>query len=169
MINNEIRETLQKVCSALNKQRVEFMVVGGVAVGYYGYIRLSATKGHNQEIKADLDFWYKPTNENYINLLRALEELGVDTTDLKKVVFDPNRTFLKIPHKNFHTDFLPKMEGLSSFLESRRKAELIHIDGNDLYIISLNDLIRNKEKVNRESDKTDVDVLAKKNKGGLKS
>lgn len=65
MINNEIRETLQKVCSALNKHSVEFMVVGGVAVGYYGYIRLSATKGHNQEIKADLDFWYKPTNENY--------------------------------------------------------------------------------------------------------
>lgn len=101
--------------------------------------------------------------------MRALEDLGVVITELKKVVFDPNRTFLKIPHKNFHTDFLPKMEGLSSFLESRRKAELIHIDGNDLYIISLNDLIRNKETVNRESDKTDVDVLAKKNKGRLKS
>jgi predicted nucleotidyltransferase len=169
VINNEIRETLQKVCSALNKHSVEFMVVGGVAVGYYGYIRLSATKGNKPEIKADLDFWYKPTNENYINLLRALEELDVDTAELKKVVVDPSRTFLKIPHKNFHTDFLPKMAGLSSFLESRRKAELVHIDGNDLYIISLNDLIKNKETVNRESDKTDVEVLAKKKKGGTKS
>jgi hypothetical protein len=36
MIANEIRESLQKVASLLNKNGVDFIVVGGVAVGYHG-------------------------------------------------------------------------------------------------------------------------------------
>ena len=34
--------------------------------------------------KPDLDFWYNPTYENYFNLLKALEELGIDLIEDKE-------------------------------------------------------------------------------------
>lgn len=35
----DYRGTFTDVISALNKYNVEYLVVGGVAVGYYGYIK----------------------------------------------------------------------------------------------------------------------------------
>jgi hypothetical protein len=120
---------------------------------------------YRPELKVDLDFWYNPTVGNFHKLLDALDELEVDITNLRKIVFDPKRTFLKIPHKTFHTDFLPTMEGLDSFRESKRNAEKIDLDGSELLIISYNDLILNKLAVNRKTDKSDIEELDKLRKG----
>jgi hypothetical protein len=43
------------------------------------------------EIDADLDFWYKPTNENFQRLILALDELKIDTSELKELVFDKKK------------------------------------------------------------------------------
>ncbi len=92
--------------------------------------------------------------------------MNVDTGELRKLVFDRKRTFLKIPHKNFHTDFLPRMEGLTSFKEGRKKSEEADIGGVFVQVIALDDLIKNKRSVNRKTDRTDIKALAgRKNKG----
>lgn len=160
MISNEVRATLQTVTTALNKYQVDYMLVGGTAVAFYGYQRISGISfRENPEIKIDHDFWYNPTIGNFINLLKALADLGVDTSDLQKIVFNPQKTFLKIPHKTFHTDFLPEMKGLVSFKESKKKCEKIILDESELYIISKEDLLINKKAVNRDIDKRDFDSL----------
>jgi hypothetical protein len=164
MISNEIREVLQRVCSTLNKHQVEYMIVGGVAVNFYGYQRVSGIASVLPEMKTDLDFWYNPTNANFINIVNALAEMGIDTSTLEKIIFDPRRTFLKIPHKTFHTDFLPQMAGLKSFRESKANSTSHVLDGNELFIISQSDLILNKKEVNRSIDKGDVDALERKGK-----
>lgn len=164
MINNSIREVLQKICAALNKYNVDYMIVGGVAVGFYGYQRLSGISIAKSEMKTDLDFWYNPTIENYLNLVKALSEIGVDTCKLENIVFDPKKTFLKIPHKTFHTDFLPQMAGLKSFQESKKNSTAHLLDGNQLYIISYSDLILNKKAISRDIDKRDVEALERKKK-----
>lgn len=53
------------VLSALNKHGVEYLVVGGVAVGYYGYIRMSLASNGQFVDAPDLDIWYNPTYANY--------------------------------------------------------------------------------------------------------
>ena len=159
MLANELRETLQKVCSALNKNQVEYILVGGTAVGYYGYIRISEITTLRPDITTDLDFWYKPTLTNYLNLVKALTELGVDTHALDEVVFDPYKTFLKIPHTYFHTDFLPQMKGLESFTACKKRASVEILDGNQLFILSLEDLLKNKAAVGRSTDQSDIDNL----------
>lgn len=163
MISNEIRESLQKVCKALNNAAVDFMVIGGTAVGYYGYQRISGSAQYINEIKTDLDFWYRPTTENFIALTSALEMLGVPLDKLQSIVFDPEKTFLKIPHKNFQTDFLPVMAGLESYKECKQNATKETIDGNEFYIISYRDLVKNKQALNRPIDKTDVAELTRRN------
>lgn len=164
MINNEIRSSLQKTCSALNNHNVEYLLIGGVAVGFYGYQRISgAGYPGRPEIVHDIDFWYKPTVENFINLVKALDELEIDTTTLKNIVFDAKRTFLRIPFDTFKTEFLPQLSGLGAFSESKKSAVRIELDGNEILIISLADLLKNKEAVAREIDKHDIEELKKRN------
>ncbi len=165
MIGNDIRETLQCVCSNLNKHTVDYMIVDGVAVGYYGYTRISAIASHRPELKTDLDFWYKPTIENFTKLCRSLEALGISKETLDEIVFDPQKTFLKIPHKHFHTDFLPQMKGLESYNDSKKRATKLDLDGNELHIIGYNDLLLNKKAVSREIDSSDITELKKRNEG----
>lgn len=76
-------------------------------------------------------------------------------------MFDAKRTFLKIPHENFHMDFLPQMVGLKSFTESKKNADKLTLDGVSLLVISLDDLILNKRSVNRAIDHSDIKELDK--------
>jgi len=161
MLTNDVRETLQKVCAVLNKHKVDSLLVGGTAVGYYGYRRISGITAISPNITTDLDFWYKPTLANYLNLVNALAELGTDVSSLKDLVFDPNRTFLKIPYQHFHSDFLPQMIGLDSFAECKRRATHEILDGNELYILGFDDLLKNKAAVGRKADQDDINNLNK--------
>ena len=161
MIGGEIRQYLIKVCTILNSQNVDYLVVGGAAVSYYGFNRPSGIGQYHSEMKADLDFWYNPTVENFQNIIHALDDLDVDTSDLKDLVFDRNHTFLKIPHTDFHTDFLPVMKGLDSFHKCKGRAETTDIGGVNVRVISCDDLIANKRAVNRKADQLDIDELDK--------
>src|SRR5580700_8459378 len=51
---------------SLNSNHVEYLLIGGYAVGIYGHIR--ATN--------DLDIWVKVSPENAANIVRALSEFG---------------------------------------------------------------------------------------------
>lgn len=159
MISNEIMQHLVKVCKTLNSHDVEYLVVGGAAVSYYGYNRPSGIGQYRSELKADLDFWYNPLIENFERIIRALGDLDVDTSELKNIVFDKKHTFLKIPHSEFHTDFLPIMQGLDSFRTCKQNAEIVDIEGVSLSILSCDDLILNKRAVNRKIDQSDIDEL----------
>jgi predicted nucleotidyltransferase len=160
MNNDElIKQNMAAVCTALAKHKVDFLIVGGFAVNVYGYRRPSTITMYKPELKADFDFWYKPTLTNYQRLLKALEELGVDIKDLQKEIFDPKKTFLKIPHKDFHTDFLPVITGLGTFVESQKNATLTEINGAQLPVIGYNDLILSKLAINRPIDLEDIKAL----------
>ena len=113
---------------------------------YYGYHRPSRITISKPEIDADLDFWYKPTNENFQRVILALNELKIDTSGLKELVFDPKKTFLRVPHEGFHTDFLPEMKGLAPFRECKKNAKGLDLDGITVYILSLEDLILKKKR-----------------------
>ena len=48
----------------LNKHSVEYLIVGGTAVGFYGYSRGSTASNGSALGKHDLDFWSNPNLEN---------------------------------------------------------------------------------------------------------
>lgn len=161
MISNEMRQYLTKVGAILNAHEVDYIVVGGAAVSHYGHNRPSGIGYINETIKVDLDFWYNPTVENYYKILEALKDLQTDTSELQDIVFDKKKTFLKIPHKSFHTDFLPVMEGLDAFRISKQRAVRIDIEGVSLHILSFDDLVANKKAVNRKVDQSDIIELTR--------
>lgn len=149
------------VCGALVKHQVDFMIVGGFAVNYYGHRRISSISFHKPQLKADFDFWYKPSLLNFQRVLKALEDLDITTTDLNKIVFDPKRTFLKIPNKDYHIDFLPEISGLGAYAESKKNANTIKLGDVHVLIIGYNDLILSKLAINRKIDQEDIKALEK--------
>jgi predicted nucleotidyltransferase len=154
-MTNEVRIALCRVCSLLNDHQVEYLIIGGTAVGVYGYNRISGGPTSREEI-VDIDFWYNPTIENFYNLIKVLEEMDIQTESLKDIVFDPAKTFLRIPHQGFQTEFLPNVKGLDSFKDCKKRAKKISLDGNDLLVIGYDDLILNKKAVNRPVDQSDI-------------
>lgn len=112
-MENKIRESLRKICETLNKHGVDYMLIGGVAVGFHGFPRATA----------DIDFWYNPRIENFQRIINALDAYGgIDTSSLKSLVFDPKTSFVRVPQFGFRTEFLPHIPGLKSFMECKRNS-----------------------------------------------
>jgi predicted nucleotidyltransferase len=151
-MTNEIRASLRRVCEVLNRHEVNYLIIGGMAVGFHGYPRATA----------DLDFWYEPTIENFHRIIASLQELGVDTSSLEKLVFDPKKTFLRIPQNNFRLEFLPAIPGVESFRASNDKASETNLDGVVVKVLSYDDLIKNKRAVGRAVDQNDVEELERR-------
>jgi hypothetical protein len=83
-MNSNLIESISRVCKILAKHSVQYLIVGGASVAFYGYYRLSTAPTGRPAEKYDFDFWYNPSYGNYFNLLNALEELGQDVSEFKK-------------------------------------------------------------------------------------
>lgn len=152
-----MKETLLSVCALLNKHEVEYMVIGGVAVIYHGYTRATS----------DIDFWYKPSLDNFHKIIAAYKEYGVDVSDLEKVVFDPKKAFLRFPTE-FKTELLPTLGTEVSFKEAKEKCEILELEGVSIPVIGYDHLIQSKMLTNRLKDKADVEELGKRHKSQRK-
>ena len=139
----------------LAKHGVRFLLVGGEAVIYHGYPRLTG----------DVDFWYEQTLENATRLFASLREFwggsvpGVSAeTDLTQpgVVVQ----FGRPPHR---VDLVSAIDGVS-FAEAwaHRVSESLDLpDGrrHPLEVIGLSELVRNKRTAGRHKDLDDVEHL----------
>ncbi len=77
----------------LNSNRVEYLLIGGYAVGNYGHIR--ATN--------DLDVWVNVSPENAARIERALRELGFATAGLTPGLFLGRNNVVRVgvpPHSD---------------------------------------------------------------------
>ena len=151
-------EAYKNICAQLNRHKVEYLVIGGVAVIAHGYPRSTG----------DVDFWYRPTTENYLNLLTAFKDLGVDTQDLDRLVFDPKKSFLRIPALGIKTEFLPQVKGETKFTDAFKRAKIFNLEGVSIAIIGYNDLIKIKKDTNRPKDLGDIDELEKRRRSSEK-
>lgn len=149
----QILDSLRSICAVLNKHDVEYMLIGGIAVGFYGFPRATA----------DIDFWYNPNLANFHKIISALDELGVDATSLKELIFDPKKTFIRVPQVGFNTEFLPFIRGLDTFNEAKLNAFKTDVGGVPVFVIGLTDLLKNKESLSRSVDLRDIEELRKRN------
>ena len=69
VINQDFKEFLQ----SLNENKVKYLVIGGYAVAFHGHPRYTK----------DLDVWIWPERGNLENLIRALDDFGFGSLNLK--------------------------------------------------------------------------------------
>ncbi|SFM99254.1 hypothetical protein SAMN05421594_0182 [Chryseobacterium oleae] len=165
-MEDNFKISLLHICELLEKHSVQYMIVGGTAVAYYGYYRPSTNMDGTISEKPDIDIWYNPTYENYFRLINAIENLGKDVTKYRAEKSpDPKKSFFKFELSDFNVDFLPKTRSNTTYSAASLKKETVQLDGINIYFISLYDLIEDKKSSGRKKDLEDINEL--KNLGNI--
>ena len=137
----------------LNKYKVEYLIVGGYAVGFYGYPRYTG----------DLDIWIKISEENAERMMKVITEFPAPKDLFSKEDFLNEQPlaggfFGKEP---FRIDILNSIDGVA-FDECFPHAQRITFEGTEMCFIHYNDLKKNKLSTGRTKDKLDIEEIEKK-------
>ena len=76
-MSNIFNDDFREFIAALNKNKVDYLLVGGYAVIIHGYRRSTG----------DLDIWINPTLQNYKQLITACNEFGLPILDMTEENF----------------------------------------------------------------------------------
>ncbi|MBI5218832.1 MAG: nucleotidyltransferase [Bacteroidia bacterium] len=145
-------EEHRHLLTLLMKAGVDFILVGGYAVIYHGYVRTTG----------DMDIWLRPDNSVKENFLPVLHKLGFQKAGISQVAksdFSQAQSFY-YGEPPLRVDFLTKVSGLS-FSECYSKAVFLQFGKYKIPVLNFNDLIVNKMLSDRLQDKADVDELQK--------
>jgi hypothetical protein len=134
--------------AAFAAAKVEFAVVGGVAVNMHGYVR--ATN--------DLDLFIRPTVENARAAFGALMALGVPLEGLEPNDLLDDEENVRFGPQEDHIDVLASI-GEMPFEQVWRNRIETEVEGVTIPFISKTDLIANKRQVGRLRDLADAEEL----------
>ena len=159
-MEKNLTDEILRVCQILNKNGVQYLIVGGTAVAFHGYFRWSQNSTGAPSEKFDLDIWYNPTYDNYFKLLNSLAELGQDVKEFfEEQSPNPLKSYFKFDLNKFTLDFLPKLKGATKFKQAYEKKEITTIKGIDMQFIGFDELLQDKAANSRPKDLTDIKQL----------
>ena len=159
-MSKSLTDHILDVCKVLNKNTVQYLIVGGTAVAFHGYFRWSHNSSGELTDKFDLDIWYNPTYGNYFKLLNALAELGQDVKEFfEEQSPNPLKSYFKFDLNKFTLDFLPKLKGATKFMQAYEKKEITTIKGIDMHFIGFDELLQDKAANSRPKDLADIKQL----------
>jgi predicted nucleotidyltransferase len=151
---------IQGILAELNRADVEFLVIGGVAVGFHGYVR--ATK--------DVDIVPAPNRQNLERLARVLQALdaeveGAEDFDEGELPdpLDPDALTLGgnwvLSTRLGRFDVMQWIGDDSLWEKLAPGAIAADVDGLSIQIVSYKDLVALKEAAGRPEDLTDLQRL----------
>jgi hypothetical protein len=144
MLNEDYKDMLH----ALSEEKVRFLLVGAYALAAHGYPRATM----------DIDIWVMPSSQNADAVLRALHRFGTPLHNLSKEDLQKDGTIFQIGVAPRRIDIITTASGLQ-FEDAYEKSLSLNIEGLELHIPSIDDLIRNKRAVGRTKDMADVEAL----------
>jgi hypothetical protein len=160
LANNQLLASIVRVCQVLNQYEVDYLVVGGSAVAYYGYFRHSITMAGMPADRPDVDIWYSPTYANYFKLLDALVALGQDVAKYRnEQTPNPRKSFFRYEFDLFTLDLLPAIKSAINFGPAFSRREVIELGGIAIPFIDFEDLIADKQATARPKDLDDIQHL----------
>ena len=144
MLNEDYKDMLQ----ALVEEKAKFLLIGAYALAAHGYLRATM----------DIDIWVMPSPQNADTVLRALQRFGAPLHDLTAADLQADGTIFQIGVAPRRIDILTTASGLH-FDETFARSLTVDIEGIEVHIPSLDDLIRNKRTTGRTKDLADAEAL----------
>ncbi len=132
----------------LNSEKIEYLLVGGHAVGYYGYPRSTG----------DMDIWIAVNPANAAALVRVLRKFGFAPASLSDDLFLSENKIIRMGVPPVRIDLLTGLSGVD-FAACHAQRTLDVIDGVEVSLIALDDLRTNKRAVSRSKDLDDLEHL----------
>jgi hypothetical protein len=148
-----LTEDFKEFIRLLNEHQVEYIIVGGHAVIYYGYVRYTG----------GLDVWINNSSDNAEKILIVLKEFGFESIDLKKRDFMKKDIIVQLGCEPDRIDIITSVEGLD-FIKCYNRSVETNYDHEKIRLLSLKDLRVNKKAVGRLQDLTDLEKLKRKKK-----
>jgi predicted nucleotidyltransferase len=132
----------------LNSEKVEYLLVGGYAVGHYGYSRATG----------DMDLWIAASPANAAAIVRALRKFGFSAGSLSADMFRTSNKVIRMGMAPLRIDLITSIEGVE-FGPCFVNRVVETLDGVEVSIIRLDDLKANKRAMARPKDLDDLEHL----------
>jgi hypothetical protein len=143
-IGKDIRELVAIIVA----HGVDFVLVGGHAVGFHGHLRATM----------DVDFLIRPGEDNNARMMAALNEFGFGQAGIDPSIFKTEGHMLSIGAKPNEVDFVTSLSGCATD-DIFDNAVMGKIGDTPLKIIGLPELLLTKRAAGRPKDRIDVEEL----------
>jgi len=154
----ELNENFKEFIELLNAKKVKYLVVGGFAVGLYGYPRYTG----------DFDVWVQPDLENGKKVISVLKEFGFGSLKVSEKDFLSDDLILQFGYPPLRIDVLTGISGVV-FSQCYLRRKRTKLGGSWISLIHLTDLMINKKNTGRPEDLFDVKKLEQIKLNGKKN
>ena len=151
--NNKFPTHFKDFIVELNKHKVEYMLIGGYALGVYGHIR--ATN--------DLDIYINATEENALKMVKACIDYGIPEESINHEMFLTQK-MIGIGQPPLRIEILKKLD-MVDFEYAFQRVKKTSVEGVSINVVDLDDLILLKKAAvkgrNKSRDVEDLSFLEK--------
>ena len=132
----------------LHRHEVNYLVIGGYAVGVYGHPRYTG----------DLDFWVESSEENGERLVRVFHDFGLASFGVTSQDFAKPDQIIQVGYPPYRIDVITSIDGVD-FQDAYPNKNVIKVDGLSVCFIGLEELKTNKKASGRGKDLEDLKQL----------
>lgn len=132
----------------LHTHEVEYLLIGGYAVGYHGYPRATG----------DMDVWVAISPANAAKLVTVLRDFGFGTTGASVELFQQPQKVIRMGNPPLRIEILTSISGVE-FATCYAARITDSLDGIPVTIINRKDLATNKQASGRMKDLNDLEHL----------
>jgi hypothetical protein len=143
-LNPDFREFIE----LLNSNKVEYLVVGGYAVGFHGHPRYTG----------DIDFWIAISKENALKVIMVLNEFGFGHLSIQIEDLMNDDLIIQLGYEPNRIDILTSVTGLN-FDECFKQRIIANFDEFFVNFIDIRNLRKNKASTGRAKDLGDLENL----------
>jgi predicted nucleotidyltransferase len=143
-MNSDFKELLK----IFAERKVKYLIIGGYAVAKHAEPRYTK----------DLDIWISNSKENAERVYQSLKDFTAPLTDITVEDFTVPTMVFQIGIEPSRIDILMGLKDLN-FDECWQRRATATIGELEIYFISLDDLIFNKQLAGRPQDLRDVEIL----------
>jgi predicted nucleotidyltransferase len=143
-----LNENFKDMLLALNEAGAEYLLVGAYALAAHGSPRATG----------DIDFWVRTTPDNAERVWRALVNFGAPTSEISVDDFATPGIVFQIGVPPQRIDILTSISGVH-FEAAWKSRLMVAVDGIEVPVLGLSDLLRNKSSSGREKDEADLPTI----------
>ena len=148
-----LNKDLLEFVECLNSNKVEYMVVGALAVSWHGFPRYSA----------DIDFFLRSNQLNAERVLLAIRQFGFGSLDITvEDLLTPGQV-IQLGHEPNRIDLITSISGVG-FEDAWLTRVEGTLDGVTVNFIGRKELLQNKAASGRPKDRIDLEELQKQDR-----
>lgn len=144
----EVQQDFKDLLELFNKHKIDYIVVGGYALGFHGAPRYTG----------DLDIFVRPGADNAARIIQVLDEFGFGSVGLTAADFEKEGKVVQLGFPPVRVDIITSITGVTW-----EQARLGRVEGpfGDIvvYFIGRPEFVANKRALGRKKDLADLEAV----------